>query len=258
MDVYVGIDVACARSKRLPVCIVGLLDGRVTPLTIPAVIFRKFPRGPGNGEILKPHPFRELATSLANALQELCFAMSCNIKRVAIDAPAAAPIAVPRSCELEMSRHGLSLFQTPTVEVWKTIRQICRQHLAQKLPVARLPYANKIWMLYGFEIFHALRRANRFEVIEIYPYSIVSEFLPECPHKSTHEGYRSQLMAVAKQTRWLPYDLEQLLRTCVSGSMHDQLDAFMAAWVASLSVKRRKVYGNPNNPNDAIWVPKLN
>ena len=41
-----------------------------------------------------------------------------------------------------------------------------------------MPHANKIWMLYGFAIFKAVR-ANRHEVIEVYPYAIVRALLRE-------------------------------------------------------------------------------
>jgi hypothetical protein len=53
-------------------------------------------------------------------------------------------------------------------------------------------------MLYGFEIFHALRRANRFEVIEIYPYSIVSEFYRKIPY-TTEQGIISAEQGILVQ-----------------------------------------------------------
>jgi hypothetical protein len=41
-----------------------------------------------------------------------------------------------------------------------------------------------------------------------------------------------------------------------SGTNHDRLDAFMAAWVASLPKRRRRAIGNEDDPDDAIWVPR--
>ena len=38
------------------------------------------------------------------------------------------------------------------------------------------------------------------------------------------------------------------------GSAHDKLDAFMAAWVASLPEDDVVPCGDP--PNDVIWIPK--
>jgi hypothetical protein len=120
-----------------------------------------------------------------------------------------------------------------------------------------MPYANKIWMLYGFELFKALRLRGAYEVIEVYPYSIVRTLLPSCAHKSTPDGYGQQLVAVAKATNWMPAKLELALRENVAGSKHDRLDAFMAAWVASFPKEERQAYGNTNNPHDAIWVPRV-
>jgi hypothetical protein len=77
----------------------------------------------------------------------------------------------------------------------------------------------------------------------------------DCPHKTTPDGYKRQLTAVAKATGWSPDNLEVKLRQSVRGAKHDKLDAFMAAWVASLDNSRRRAYGDEADPNDAIWVP---
>jgi hypothetical protein len=45
-------------------------------------------------------------------------------------------------------------------------------------------------------------------------------------------------------------DLEARLRATVGGSRHDRLDAFMAAWVASLGAEQRRALGNPQQPDD--------
>ena len=113
-----------------------------------------------------------------------------------------------------------------------------------------MPHANKIWMLYGFEIFEALRAIGH-EVIEVYPYALVRALLPECPH-----NYRRKLESVATATNWMPLDLERALRRSVPGTKDDKLDAFMAAWVAGLHKHERRAHGNDRDPNDAIWVPR--
>jgi hypothetical protein len=110
-------------------------------------------------------------------------------------------------------------------------------------------------MLFGFELFGCLRSQLKAEVIEVYPFAIVRELLPTCGHKSTEKGYQTQLAAVAARTGWRPQELEKKLRATVPGSRHDRLDAFMAAWVASLPRERRRAFGNPQQPDDAIWVP---
>jgi Protein of unknown function (DUF429) len=123
---------------------------------------------------------------------------------------------------------------------------------------ANLPNANKIWMLFGFELFAALRSGLKAEVIEVYPAAIVRfALLPACEHKSTEKGYQSQLDAVAARTGWEPQNLEAKLKETVYGSRHDRLDAFMAAWVASLPPERRRAFGDGRQLDDSIWVPLL-
>jgi hypothetical protein len=110
-------------------------------------------------------------------------------------------------------------------------------------------------MLFGFELFAALRLELQAEVMEVYPFAIVRALLPSCAHKSTPEGYRDQLAAIAARTGWEPQALEAQLKLTVLGSRHDRLDAFMAVWVASLPPDRRRAFGDARNPDDAIWVP---
>jgi hypothetical protein len=40
-----------------------------------------------------------------------------------------------------------------------------------------------------------------------------------------------------------------------TGTNHDRLDAFMAAWVASMDRMQRRAHGIETDPNDAAWVP---
>ncbi len=58
-------------------------------------------------------------------------------------------------------------------------------------------------MLYGFQIFVALRAA-RINVVEVHPYTIIKTLVSACPHKSTETGYRLQLEAIATATGWKP------------------------------------------------------
>jgi hypothetical protein len=44
-------------------------------------------------------------------------------------------------------------------------------------------------------------------------------------------------------------------RPSLPESQNDRLDAFMAAWVASLPSERRRAFGDATRPDDAIWVP---
>lgn len=254
--VFVGIDVACARRKRLPICVAAFNQYRLEPLKLPLEIARDVPLGLGNGEILSANPFRTSATTLAGALARGESEYGWNITRVAVDAPAAPPAIGERLAEKALRSCGLSSFQTPDDARWLEIRESCRSHLEDKRALSRIPHANKIWMLYGFEIFKVLRANGTYEIIEVYPYAIVRALLAECPHKTTLEGYRCQLEAISTATGWTPIDLEHALKCSVPGSKHDRLDAFMAAWVASLPNQERRAYGKEKDPNDAIWVPR--
>ena len=112
-------------------------------------------------------------------------------------------------------------------------------------------------MLYGFEIFKAFRSTGFNEVLEVFPHAIVHEIARGAERKASKKGFRQQLEAMAVKTGWEPDELQRLLKSSVRGSNHDKLDAFMAAWVASLPANFRYAYGDPTNPDDAIWVPRV-
>jgi hypothetical protein len=252
--VYIGIDVACAVGKKLPICIVSA-GHPLVPLTIPAHLTVLIPRGTGNKEIAAAQPFKEAARGVVSTFKHIVDEMGWTVERIALDAPTAPPVKGNRSSENELARAGLSSFRTPDVSAWTDIRTKCVDHLRNGGGLSKLPYANKIWMLYGFELCASLRSDLIVEVIEVYPFAIIRALLPACGHKSTEQGYQDQLDAVAALTGWKPQSLEARLRAAVSGSRHDRLDAFMAAWVASLPLNARRAYGNVVQPDDAIWVP---
>ena len=256
IPVFVGIDVACAKRKRLPICFTTFNRNRLEPLEVPRELTARFPVGRGNDQITQDNPFRSEAETVADVLDDIAAKRAWRIVRVAIDAPAFKPTTGSRTSELSLRRRGLSSFLTPDMDEWNRIRQVCQEHLLAGRPLNRLPHANKIWMLFGFEIFKALRAKGTSDVIEVYPYAIVRALLDKCLHKATPEGYRCQLKAVAAATNWNWNNLEFTLKRSVPGNRHDRLDAFMAAWVASLPRKSRRAYGNEKDPNDAIWVPR--
>lgn len=246
---------ACARRKHLPLCIAFRDGRRLVPLQVPRSIAEQVPRGLGNAEIATSEPFRDAANEVGIALKKILSINSWNALCVAIDAPAAPPQRVDRACETALSSMRLSSFFTPTVQHWTTIRESCAKHLQEGGVVSRLPYANKIWMLFGFQLFRTLRSLG-FETIEVYPYAIVSRIGDVSFHKKTVQGYESQLNAIAARTGWSPSELHNRLKLAVRGSKDDRLDALMACWVASLPESEREVIGDENDPNDSIWVPK--
>jgi predicted nuclease with RNAse H fold len=164
-----------------------------------------------------------------SAINSIVEEMGWQVERIAIDAPATSPATGTRASENELARLGLSSFRTPAASAWAGIREKCARHLRVGGTSATLPHANKIWMLFGFELFGCLKSGLRAEVIEVYPFAIIRALLPACGHKSTEQGYRDQLAAVAARTGWEPQNLEARLKVTVPGSRHDRLDAFLAA-----------------------------
>jgi hypothetical protein len=263
-DVYVGIDVACAKRKRLPICFAAIQGGRLRPLAVPVHCARKFPRGKGNVEVREPDPFAADAIALRQAIQQTAEFLGWRIARIAIDAPAVPPRTGMRACEKKLNELRLSVFTTDSIGAWDVILETCRSHLKQGGPLARLPYANKIWMLYGFRIFKELARLpGSPELIEVYPHSIMQVLIPrDFMHKTITQGFRTQLEAIAEVTGWEADDLDIALSRAVPGLAHDRLDAFASSWVASLATDHvgqsiyRTFYGSGDNPLDRIWVPK--
>ena len=212
VSVHVGIDVACAVNKKLPICVVST-GPKLTPLAIPTSLAGLIPRGVGNKEIAAAQPFREAARGGVGAIAHIASQMAWKVERIAVDAPAAPPASGSRKSENELGCLGLSFFRTPAKPNWKIICEKCADHLRRGGSVATLPYA------------------------------IIRELLPACEHKTTEVGYRDQLAAVAGRTGWEPRELETRLKQTVAGTHHDRLDAFMAAWIASLPPEQR-AYGD--------------
>ena len=239
--VYVGIDVACAAGKRLPIYVV-LAGQPLMPLAIPKHLGAAIPRGIGNREVTAVATFRAAALRVASSINRIVVEMGGHLERVAVDAPAAPPAANSRASENELGRLGLSSFRTSAAGAWDGILQKCVEHLGSGGSTATLPHANKIWMLFGFELFNCLKAGLGTEVIEVYPFAIVRVVLPACEHKSTGQGYRDQLIAVATPTGWKPQDLEAKLRATATGSsrrIDGSLGRQLAAGTAARDRRRR-------------------
>jgi Protein of unknown function (DUF429) len=256
MDVYVGIDVACAKGKALSICFVTQVQGSLRILNPRSTFLRTVPRGLGNREILSGNPFHEVAKQTALAFQTLTDQTGWRIRRIAIDAPAAPATEGRRQSEIALKQSGLQCIWTPDNAAWKDRIDSARKYLNNGGALARLPGANEIWMLYGFALFKELRKVRDSEVIEVFPYAIMRTLLPTCPHKSLPEGYSLQLNAVATAVGSTSNQLEDELGQAVLGAKHDRLDAYMAAWVASLTLGNRRAFGSEANLDDAIWVPQ--
>ncbi|MGA3117873.1 MAG: DUF429 domain-containing protein [Syntrophobacteraceae bacterium] len=114
-----------------------------------------------------------------------------------------------------------------------------------------MPHANQLWMLVGFELFKRLRQ--EWECLEVFPQAIAATLESTKIHKSKTEGLLCQLSAVARFTGWPETICNSSLKDIGYGSLHDKLDAYLSAWVASLEIDQRESIGAP--PNDVIWIP---
>jgi hypothetical protein len=153
-SVYLGIDVSCAVGKRLPICVLSA-GHPLMPLVIPKHLAGLIPRGVGNKEITAATPFQESARGVLSAITHIVHEMGWKVERIAVDAPAAPPATSTRASETELVSLGLSSFRTPAAPAWAGIREKCTNHLRLGGTAATLPHANKIWMLFGFELFCA-------------------------------------------------------------------------------------------------------
>ena len=252
---YAGIDVAFARNKPLPVSLCIRDGGRLAPLPLRDRGTPRPPRGRGNPEALNPASVAAFAKETAQYLHALELHFGLRLVRVAIDAPSdPKAIGTPRRlAERALDESRISCITTPDEGEFIDIRQRAAAHLAAGGAVARMPHANQLWMLVGFALFSELRK--HWECLEVFPQATVALLGVKGPHKRFTSGLVSQLAAVAEHTGWPLPPVASALTQISYGSRHDKLDAYMAAWVASLDLQERTALGCP--PNDVIWVPRL-
>ena len=75
------------------------------------------------------------------------------------------------------------------------IREKALAHLESGGAENRMPHANQLWMLVGFELFSRL--GEQFECREVFPQAIVSVLGAADEHKTASKGYEAQLRAAA-------------------------------------------------------------
>ena len=121
-QLYVGIDVAFAKKKRLPICAAYLDGKRLTPLRLDEYDLPAIPRGSGNVASLQSEVVEEFVTAVGHHLHTLEDRLSSNIEVVAIDAPSDYSSGGRRESEAGLSKAGISSFSTPTAEKFEEIR----------------------------------------------------------------------------------------------------------------------------------------
>lgn len=255
VDTFVGIDVAFAKKKFLPISVCIWRNGILEPLPLRSTTLPLPPRGSGNAKILDNAIVKDFAESTARYLREVERTFSVTIRRIAIDAPSDPKTdgALRREAEKGLDKKKISCFTTPDSNEFCEIRAKAQAHLANGGEESRLPHANQLWMLVGFELFRRLRQ--EWECLEVFPQAIVSTLGANGIHKTKGDGLLKQLATAAVFTGWPKSPKESCLREIGYGLNHDNFDAYLAAWVASLEIEDREAIGHP--PNDAIWIPRL-
>jgi hypothetical protein len=254
-EAFVGIDVAFAKRKRLPVCICIREHQRLRLVPLRARDLPKPPAGRGNRAALDPDEVRQFAIEVLAFLQTLEQRLGLAVQVVALDCPRQpkAEGSPRRMADRAMDKRGISCFTTPSQSEFARIRDRVRAFLRGGGAESSMPNANQLWMLVGFELFSVLE--EHYECREVFPQAIVSTLGCAVHHKSTSAGYASQLAAASKVTGYLVEELARDLAGSVYGSRHDRIDAFFSAWIASLAVSDLEACGNP--PCDVIWVPRI-
>lgn len=256
-DAYAGIDVAVAKGKRLPLAVCAWRGGRLEPLALRGAAPLLPPTMPGNERILDQSVRQRLAIECVEYLRQLESRFGVRLRRIAIDAPSAPrPDDVPlRAAEAALDRAGISYIQTPNVSTFARIPADVDEYVRDRSSRNGLPHANRIWMLFGFDLFRVLTSAG-WECLEVYPQATVRVLGVGIASKKTPQGLREQLAAAAEHTKWPKSVGPSALADIGFGSRDDRLDAYLSAWVASLPVECRRPFGVP--PDDVIWVPRVN
>jgi hypothetical protein len=255
LSAFAGVDVAFAKGKRLPIVICTWRSNRLVPEALRRLPFKP-PVDLGNVQSCISGVVEDFARATVEYLVRVQAVLQVRIVRIGIDAPSAARVhARPRRlAEAALDAAGISCFTTPSDTDVSSIRLKVERHLALGGHETNLPHANQLWMQVGFPLFRQLRVIA--DCVEVYPQATVRELGVGSLHKFKAGGVDTQLVAVSANTGW-PDNLpgEAKLEEIAWGSTHDQLDAYLAAWVAALEETERVPFGVP--PDDVIWVPRV-
>lgn len=236
MDVYMGIDVAVATSKRLPICVLDT-RGHIVPAR-----WKKIERGPGNRALIANRNLaKEWADRVAEAIRVELEQGHLECQVIMVDAPSAPAQKGRRQCEEELKNAGVSFFQTPPLEEFESWYKLSPKDNTH------IPNANRIWMLAGLELFKALKRTfPAAHVLETYPEAIA--------HAYGKSGNQEKLAILAAELPSTIGDLWPELRRAIWGSCKDVLDAALCALTAAMWAKGQvRCWGR--EPGEAIYVP---
>jgi len=156
-DAYIGIDLAIAKGKYLPIVISTVVDGRISPLLLQSLPFKP-PKGYGNPMVIDDHLIKTYAKACKTYIEQVSRVLNLNIKRIAIDAPSSPTREgfSRRVCEQVLDTLNISCFSTPTESKFKLIKQKVAEHLSSGAPSNKIPSPMQLWMIVGFEFFRVL------------------------------------------------------------------------------------------------------
>jgi predicted nuclease with RNAse H fold len=256
MDAFIGIDLACAKNKHCPISICTFESGRLIPLLLTEEAFVA-PRGSGNVATLNRKHNYVYANEIKQYILRVCEAHNLTPKCIALDAPLAPKkhSLKRRLAEQALDRLRISCYATPSAADFEKIIAKGKAHIAQGKEPSRLPHAMQIFMLAGFALAEVLEDVA--EVIEIYPQANAQRLNVAGKHKTKQDQSMVQLKAISEYTGWpnATHEWENVGNIC-KAPMHDKIDAYSAAWIASLPVEKRVALGSVEH-NDAIWIPDL-
>jgi hypothetical protein len=258
MQAFVGIDVAFAKGKFLPICVCTWEGARLIPVPIRQADLPDVPRGAGNRGSIDPVVVAAFAKDVAQYLHAVERQFGLKIERVAIDAPSSpkADGLVRRLAEQALDCRQISCFTTPSNLEFAKKRHDVEMHLKNGGAENRMPHANQLWMLVGFALFKRLGEV--WECLEVYPQATMRVLGAASIHKRKSDGVREQMRAVAQYTGWPEPFTEQYpsaIKRLIRAPLHDAVDAYACAWIAALERENRTPLGLP--PNDVIWVPNI-
>lgn len=248
---HLGIDVACAKTKVLPV---AALSRRAERLSLaPLRQVPNPPKGPGNLVIARDEPaLHHYIKRTVEWLKELERFHGQKIVRIAIDGPSFPSSETGmRDSEKHLMAEGISFIKTPSQSYFESKTGQVSALAGSQLVESRLPGANIWWMRVGFLLFEALESAGM-RCIETYPQAILRKTGYTGGHKRRCVADQLTHLITISKIAGLS---SSRLREAFFGSPNDRVDALMAAWVASLPPD--KLYHFGKHQDDQICVPLI-
>ena len=203
MEAFAGIDVAFAKKKYLPISVCVWRKEKLHPLFLKSNPVLAPPRGFGNAAIVRDnHLLKAFAHDTLHYLKDVEKIFGVTIKRIAIDAPSDPKKNGERrrKAELGLDKKGIKCITTPDSQQFELIKSKALSHLENGGEESRIPHANQLWMLVGFELFKTLRQ--QWECLEVFPQAISKILGSATIHKSKNKGLIKQLSATSTFTGW--------------------------------------------------------